>query len=78
MLMAAGVASSTKKVQNIIHKEEFGMDIERRIVAIALAIVALNYFFLASSANHVKIGWIWLVVDVILWLPELKKLGSKL
>ncbi len=54
------------------------MDNGRRILAVGLAIVAFNFFFLADSVNHVKIGWIWLAVDTALWLPELKRLSAKL
>lgn len=54
------------------------MDMGRRVAAIAIAILAFNYFFLASSTNHVKIGWIWLAVDVVLWWPELKRLAAKI
>lgn len=43
----------------------------RRILALALLLVSVNFLFLASSVNHVKIGIIWLVVDGLLWLPEL-------
>ncbi len=53
------------------------MDTGRRVLAIALAILAFNYFFVANSADHVKIGWIWLAVDVVFWWPELRKIVSK-
>lgn len=45
---------------------------ERRLLAVIFAIVSYNFFFLSHSASHVKVGWVWLAVDLIFWLPELK------
>jgi hypothetical protein len=50
----------------------------RRFLAIALALVVINFLWLSNSADHVKVGLIWLVVDLALWLPDLKELEAKL
>lgn len=46
----------------------------RRILALALILVVINFFWLSDSAGHVKVGFAWLVVDLALWLPDLKLL----
>lgn len=43
----------------------------RRILAVILLVVTYNFLFLAKSAGHVKVGFAWLVVDLLLWLPEI-------
>ncbi|HEU5005161.1 MAG TPA: hypothetical protein VFT49_03700 [Candidatus Saccharimonadales bacterium] len=50
----------------------------RRILAAGLLLVVINFLWLADSTNHVKIGLIWLAVDVALWLPELRELSARL
>lgn len=63
------IAKLLNTEQNNFYKEEAQMG--RRILAAALLVVTYNFLFLAKSAGHVKVGFAWLVVDLLLWLPEL-------
>lgn len=47
---------------------------ERRLLAIVLALVTFNFLFLTGFTHHVEIGLIWLLVDVVCWWPDLAKL----
>lgn len=54
------------------------MELTRRLVAAALVIAIINFLWLSGSVNHVKIGLIWLAVDIFMWLPELRGLAARL
>lgn len=46
----------------------------RRLLAVALAIVAFNFLFISDASGHVTIGLIWLAADVVLWWPDIARL----
>ncbi len=45
----------------------------KKVVAVALLLVTYNFLFLADSENHVKVGLVFLAIDVALWLPEISR-----
>ena len=50
----------------------------RRLLGIVLVGVSYNFLFISDSANHTTIGWIWLVVALVVWWPDIVRFARRI
>ena len=50
----------------------------KQVLSVILLLISANFLFLADSANHAKMGLLFLVITAAIWWPELRAKLKKL